>query len=231
MATPLPISLLRIAYHEAAQAYLRSLPLEHFMAATAQALQRKITLESLDLVTAACPHVQVFNELLVQYRRRHAREIRQVVPDNMVVIHSKKIEAEGSFDVELQPVGPFWMLEYVSKNSKRKDYEENFQKYEQELKVPYSLVFYPEVQELTLYHRRRSRYVSVKPDKDGRLVIPELELGVALLDGWARYWFRGELLPLPAELQRQRDDLARRLETAEAEITRLREQLHRFGGA
>ena len=67
MPTTRPPILLRIEYEEAAEAYLRSLPLEHFMESTAQATQRKITLESLDLVQARRPDVQVFNELLVQY--------------------------------------------------------------------------------------------------------------------------------------------------------------------
>jgi len=44
MSSPTPLPLLRIRYYEAAQAYLKSLPLEHFMEATPQATQRKITL-------------------------------------------------------------------------------------------------------------------------------------------------------------------------------------------
>jgi hypothetical protein len=39
-----------LEYKKAAQAYLRSLPPEHFMEAIGQATQRKITLESLDLL-------------------------------------------------------------------------------------------------------------------------------------------------------------------------------------
>ena len=35
--------------------------------------------------------------------------------------------------------------------------------------------------------------------------VPELEMAVSLTDGWARYWFRGEMLPLPGELLRSRD--------------------------
>jgi hypothetical protein len=57
MSTAKPTILLRLEYEEAAQAYLRSLPLEHFMEATAQATQRKITLESLDLVQRVAPPV------------------------------------------------------------------------------------------------------------------------------------------------------------------------------
>ena len=83
MPTTIPPPLLRIRYEEAAQAYLRSLPLEHFMESTAQAMQRKITLESLDLIQARRPDVQHFNELLVQYPHGRSQEIHQVVPDNI----------------------------------------------------------------------------------------------------------------------------------------------------
>src|SRR5579884_2151355 len=110
MATPLP--LLEVEYYQAAQEYLRSLPPEHFMEATPQATQRKITLESLDLVHARRPDIQVFNELLVQYPLPRRRKPGQVVPDNMVVVYEQPIKAEGSYDVPLQPVRPFWMLEY-----------------------------------------------------------------------------------------------------------------------
>src|SRR5436309_1011896 len=107
MATELPRALLRIRYEEAAEEYLRSLPLEHFMESTTQATQRKITLESLDLVHARRPEVQVFNELLVQYPAEGQPRLRQVVPDNMVVLWDRPIEAGGSYDVPFQPVGPF----------------------------------------------------------------------------------------------------------------------------
>jgi len=49
-------------YEEAAQDYFRRFSGDpFFMEATAQATQRKITLESLDLVHADRPDVQVFN--------------------------------------------------------------------------------------------------------------------------------------------------------------------------
>jgi Uma2 family endonuclease len=236
MGTERPRVFTEILYHEAAQEYLRSLPLEHFMEATPQAHQRKITLESLDLVTARRPEVQLFNELLVQYPVKGEKKPKQVVPDNMVVIHPEPIHAEGSFDLPLQPVGPFWMLEYVSRSSKRKDYDDNMEHYEHALKVPYYLLFQPDVQELTLYRHNRTRYISVKPNEAGRYAVKELELEVALLDDWVRYWFRGELLPLPADLlhqvdefrqrwqleKRRADDEKRRADEAEKELARLR---------
>jgi Uma2 family endonuclease len=239
MPTRVPRRLLEVRYYQAAQDYLRSLPLEHFMEATPQARQREIFLESLALIKATLPKVHVFNELLVQYPLRGRKRPGQVVPDNMVVLHDGPIKAEGSYDVPLQPARPFWVLEYVSKGSKRKDYEDNMVKYEHELKVPYYLTFYPEIQELTLYRHTGRKYVTVKPNAQGRYAIRELEMEVALLDGWVRFWFRGELLPLPADLLRQleearrREEEARRREeeerhgrlAAETEVARLRAEL------
>jgi len=213
MSPSTPRKLLALSFAQAAEDYARSLPLEHYMEATAQGRQREITLESLALVKARRPDVQVFNELLVQYRRRGQREIVQVVPDNMVIIHPEPVKAEGSFDVPLQhPIKPFWMLEYVSRSNRRKDYEDSFAKYERDLKVPYYLLFYPEDQELTLYRHNGRKYVSVRPNERERRLIQELELEIGLLDGWARYWYRGELLPLPAELLRDLELVQRQSE-------------------
>jgi Uma2 family endonuclease len=214
MSPHLPRPLQRIAYEEYAEEYLRSLPLEHFMEAMPQATQREITLESLALVKARRPDVHVFNEMLVQYPRRGQRKPGQVVPDNMVVLTDQPIRAEGSYNVPLEPAPPFWVLEYVSKSNKRKDYEDSFQKYERELKVHYYLVFYPDVGEVTLYRHNKRKYVTVKPNARGRLAIPELELEARLLDGWVRFWHRGELLPLPADLQRELDEARREADAA-----------------
>jgi hypothetical protein len=73
-----PRALISVAYEKAAQEYLRSLPLEHFIEATSQATQRKITLESLDLVHARRPEIQVFNELLVQSPEGLRRQLPQI---------------------------------------------------------------------------------------------------------------------------------------------------------
>jgi Uma2 family endonuclease len=223
--------LLRLKYEEAAEAYLKSLPPEHFMEAQAQGRQREITLESLALVKSRRPDVHVFNELLVQYPMRGPRKIGQVVPDNMVVIWPEAIKANGSYDVPLEPVGPFWVLEYVSKYNKRKDYEDNMPKYERELKVPYYLLFYPDNRELTLFHLRSRKYRSVTPNEQGRHAIAELDMEVALLDDWVRFWFKGELLPLPADLLQDLDEtrhqLRRMKRRASEQARRAEEQTRR----
>jgi len=229
MAIDKPRPLVRLEYAKAAEAYLRSLRPEHFMEATAQARQREITMESLALVHAQRPDIQYFNELLVQYPYGRGQKIRQVVPDNMVVVHDQPIHAEGSYDLPLQPVAPFWVLEYVSKHSERKDYEESFRKYERELKVPYYLVFYPDNQDLTLFRWHSAKYRSVTANAAGRHPIRELELELGLLDGWVRYWYRGRLLPLPADLQRQIRQLEAELDRERAEKERLLAQLRKLG--
>ncbi len=254
MANPYPRILKEANYYQAAQEYLASLPLEHFMEATPQATQRKITLESLDLVHDLRPDIQIFNELLVQYplpKPKGKKKIGQVVPDNMVVVHSEPIQAEGSYDVPLQPVGPFWMLEYVSRSSRRKDYEENMRKYEHELKAPYYLLFTPEEQELVLFRHNGEKYITVLPNEQNRFALPEIELEVAILETWVRFWFRGELLLLPADLshqantfkhqrdeerqgrltaESQRDEERKARLAAEAELAQLRAQMNKLKG-
>jgi Uma2 family endonuclease len=239
MPTETPKMLLSGRYYEAAQEYLRKLPLEHFMESTPQATQREITLESLAIVRSRRPDFQVFNELLVQYPLARRKRPGQVVPDNMVVIHSEPIDAEGSYDVPLQPVAPFWVLEYVSKSNRRKDYKDNMRKYEHELKVPYYLLFAPDQQKMTLYRHTGECYVAVRADANGRCAVQELDIEVGLLDGWVRFWHHGELLPLPGDLmldleatrqdldqarlkldetQRKLDEMTRRAEAAERQL-------------
>lgn len=194
-------------YAQAASAYCASLPLEHFMESTGQSTQRKITLESFDLICAVRPDVHIFSELLVQYGPVTA--IMRVVPDNMVLIHDGEVEAQGSYDISLQVARPFFVLEYVSRSNARKDYVDNMHRYERDLRVPYYTTFEPGSQLLKLFHLevgkkgKGERYVCVNPNAAGRLEVPELELEFAILDDWVRFWFRGKLQPLPAELMDQ----------------------------
>lgn len=215
----------RADYERSAREYCASLPLEHFMEATPQATQREITLESLALVKVQRPDIQVFNELLVQYPIN--AHVAKVVPDNMVVLSDEPILATGSYNLPFEQVSPFWVLEYVSEGTPRKDYHDNFQKYQDELKVPYYLLFRPDNLDVQLHHHNGFQYERVRPNADGRLSIPNLEIEIALLGGWVRFWYQSELLPLPAELQTQVDDLSERLDKAESRMERAEGRAHR----
>src|SRR5207244_9333181 len=127
MASNMPRGMIAVADEEAAREYLRNLPLEHFMEATAQAKQREITLESLALVKARRSDVHVFNELLVQYPLPRQRKPGQVVLDNMVVVSDQPIEAETSFNTPLEHAGPLWMREDVATHNKLKHDEQTLQ--------------------------------------------------------------------------------------------------------
>lgn len=219
-------------YAQAASEYCASLPLEHFMESTGQSTQRKITLESFDLICAVRPDVHIFSELLVQYGPVAA--ILRVVPDNMVLIHDGEIEAHGSYDISLQAARPFFVLEYVSPSNARKDYVDNMHRYERDLRVPYYMTFESDSQLLKLFHLeagkkgKGERYVCANPNAAGRFEVPELELEFAILDDWVRFWFRGKLQPLPAELMSQLQAVDVELEIAEKRAEdeqRLRESM------
>jgi adhesin HecA-like repeat protein len=83
---------------------------------------------------------------------------------------------------------------------------------------------------LTLYRHKKRKYVSVKPDDNGRRLIPDLELEVAPLDGWVRYWHLGELLPLPADLQRDLDEARRHLAEVQGQLDQTKGQLDQTKG-
>lgn len=204
-----PRAFLDLEYHESAGKHLRDLRLTHVSEATVHAQQRAIVLWSLALLQAHRPDIQYFNELLVQYPADGRKRPNRVVPDNMVVLHAEPIKANMSFDLALQPVRPFWVLDYVACSGNRKDYEDGWDRYEHDLKVPYYLLFRPDVLEMTLYHHNESHYTRVPPNAAGRCALPELELEVALLDNWVRFWFRGELVPLPADLLQQVNEFRR----------------------
>lgn len=219
-------------YADDAAWYVKQLPLEHFMESTAQATQRKFTLESFDVIAARRPEVQCFNALLVQYPASGQKHPARVVPDNFVVVHPTPLGPLTSFAVELQPARLFFVLEYVSKHNPRKDYEDNLVRYEQSLRVPYYLIFYPDNEEVTLFRLAAGKYQTVHANEAGRYAVPELELEVGIVAGWVRFWFRGALVLLPAELADRAEaaearaavERAARVEL-EAELARLRAQM------
>ena len=205
MKEPSAFQMTSLYFDDAAEEYLNFLKREHpehFMESVGQATQRKITVASLDLVAAERSDIHVYSELLIQWRDAE-NEMRRVVPDNLVVVAEKRPKVTGNFAIPIQPARPFVVFEYVSEASSGKHYQQSYHEYEVELKVPYYFLFYPDAQELTLfkYNKRKGKYASVHPDDAGHHAIGELDLTIALLDGWARYWWKGHLLPLPTELQ------------------------------
>jgi hypothetical protein len=229
-------------YEEAARAYQARLTYKDKMESLDQATQRQITVVSLAQVHLRRADVHVFSDLLVQYHVGAARKIHRVVPDNFVVVHDGPIDLDRrlAMHLRLHPgLQIYWTMEYISRESKQKDRETNFRKYERELKVPYYLIFDPDAQELVLWRLIEGRYVSVKPNAQERYEVEELNLAVAIHEGWVRYWHEGKLIPVTEEMTRDLDAANHRANkaeeragkaeeralAAEAEIARLRAQL------
>lgn len=202
-------------WEQYAREYLEQLPLEHFMESSAQGIQRTITLASFHVVHRWRPDIQVFNELLLQYPLPGRKRPGQVVPDNMAIVTKEPPRERLSYNLPLESAHPLLVMEYVSSGNARKDYERNRERYERELKVPYYLLFHPERQELILFKLVEGRYLETPLDEQGRLPIPELEMEVALLDGWVRFWYQRRLIALPADLQEELDTTRQRLAQAE----------------
>ena len=191
---------LRLFYENAAREYSTSHPIEHQL----QSRQRAITLASLALVAAVRPDFHVFNELLIRYPhpKNDGHSVEQVVPDNFVVIHNGPIEPGDYFNTVSQASQPFWALDYVVECNLRKDYVDNMTRYGRDLQLPYYMLFEPQKQQLTLYKfsKKACKFREVQANKHQRFAIPELDIELALLNEWVRFWYRGKLLLLPGEM-------------------------------
>jgi Uma2 family endonuclease len=212
-------------YEAAAWEYYRTLPLEHFMESTRQSPQKKTAMVGFDLLALLRGDLQHFSELLVQYF--FGDKLCRVVPDNMLVITSEPMRERSNYAIELEPEPPFMMLEWVSDSSEDKDYVDTFRKYEQELRVPYCLFFHLEKRDLAVYQHNGQHYVKLEPNLDGRIEIPELELEIGLLDGWARFWYQGKLLEVPTELKQQLNERDEQVRSQSEQLNRQTEQIDR----
>jgi len=202
-------------YEELARAYYETLPLEHFMETVSQGTQRIIAITTLQFLKVSRPDVQLFNELLIQYWTDD--ELRRVVPDNMIRLCDQPLLTKNSFNTELEPVGPLWILEWVADSSEGKDYDDDFRKYECDLKIPYYLSYHPSKGDFRFYRHNGKRYEHVETNIAGRYPLPELDLEIGLLEGWVRFWHRGQLLELLAVLQKRMDELEAQLTAAKKE--------------
>lgn len=168
--------------------------------------QRSLTLSMFDILRTREPRVQPFNEMLVQFEENGV--IKGVVPDNMIVVSDEPLRHRTSFPVPVEPVLPLLVIEYVSKGGDKKDYVVNRRRYAL-VGVPYYVICDPQKSKLEVHHLQDDGYVRLEPGLNNRVSVPELDLEIGLLNGWMRFWHRGELLPIPAESERQKEALQR----------------------
>ncbi|MBY0230917.1 MAG: Uma2 family endonuclease [Gemmataceae bacterium] len=221
MPRTIPRPILEASYERSADLYMYGLDPEKQMEPVPQSVFKFILLAAFRVMALRRPEIQAFAELLIQYDHGKPPRRRGVVPDVFIVRHAAPIEAVRSYNLPMQPARPFLVAESVSKSSERKDHETSFDKYEQELKVPYLLYHYPDNEEMTLFRLRKGKYASVKPNRAGRVSVPELEMEFGFHAGQLRVWFQGEMMPLPEEMHA-------RIESGRAELSRLEEENERL---
>ncbi|MDA1017068.1 MAG: hypothetical protein O3A00_21745 [Planctomycetota bacterium] len=197
-------------YEAAALTYYESLPLEHFMEATDQSLQREIALSSFRVLRTRQSGVRLYNELLFQWVEDG--EIQRLVPDNSLFLTDEADDvSRTSFNFELETGRPLVDMEWISDSDLRKDRPggATFAKNER-IKVPYYLCFHRATQTFEVFEHNGTNYDLMPTEPNGRYRIPEIDLEIGLKERWVRFWHRGELLPLPDELAvqaAQKDEL------------------------
>ena len=128
-------------------------------------------------------------------------KIGQVVPDNMIVVHSEVLHPEGSYDTAFEPAPPFCVLEYVSNSNKRKDYDDNMRNVPARIESAVLSPLLPRWAGTDAFHHNNKRkYISVKPNEYDRLAISELELEVAIFDGSVTLLVSGQTVAVARRL-------------------------------
>lgn len=205
------------AYDEEGYAYSDGLP----MAETPQhRREMNDSIQCLEWYYAEEPDVYTSGNDFIHYRKgdRNAK----VSPDCWVVKGVAQRERKN-FKIWEEGNAPCVVIEFSSRYTYRKDLEEKFTLYEQELKTNEYFLFDPEDRYLSPrlqgYRLQAGRYVAIAPDTQGRLWSEELGLWLETVEDRLRYFDpkTGAYLPNRAEIER---DLLLEKQRAEAEQQR-----------
>jgi Uma2 family endonuclease len=123
---------------------------------------------------------------------------------------------------------PDVVIELSSESTKEEDHNAKFKIYRDTLRVGDYFIYDPDSKLLEGWKLEGTRYLPIRPDEHGRLACDQLDLLLGTWNGeyvrddmtWLRFYDRnGNVIPIPAEAERQRAD------AAEAELARLRVML------
>lgn len=184
--------------------------------------QRELTGWAFAVLRAERPDVQLFTDRVIQFESPGEKHPGQLGPDHFVAVHPTPLDRRGGYNIPYEPVRPLLVMNYVDAPGRKFDAVRR-EMCERDLAVRYYLRFDLTGRDLTLFRLADGFYRADRANPAGRLAVPELELEVALLDGWVRFWFRGELLPRPEDILHER-------RASEAELARLREELAKERG-
>jgi Uma2 family endonuclease len=202
--------------------------------------------------------VYVASDLNLYYDVRHHDWYKR--PDWFAVLGVPPFYGTGrelrySYVIWQENVAPFIAVELLSESTEKEDLGKTlrgsqkpptkWEVYEQQLRIPYYVVFSREPKQFHAFQLRKGRYHELTLDEE-RFWLPQIQLGLGLwkgnYHGSERQWLRwydalGRWVSTPVEIEKQRadsekqransetqraDSEAQRADSAEAELTRLK---------
>jgi hypothetical protein len=179
-------------YLQAAREYHHSVSSIYFRKATTQAKQRDIISFALDQILHYRPDLEYIIEMLTQ--QLVEGRLVQVMVTTAVVLGELPSRWRDTYQPH-EELPLFWALDYIFPGDPDGRFVRNRYIFEHELRVPYYLTheMIGMSAVLHLYRHDGTAYQPVPPNKHGRYAVPELDIEVGLIDGWARLWFKGKL--------------------------------------
>ncbi len=193
--------------------------------------QMHLLIDSLDDAWRDRDDVYVSGNMAVYFSETQARKNDFRAPDVFVVLDTHRGERKSWVVWEEEGRTPDVVIELTSPSTEDVDRGQKKTVYERLLRVPVYVIYDPFSARLDAYRLdlARRRYHPIEPDERGWVYCEPLGLHLGVVPGrrremeapWLRWIGRdGQVLPAPNE----------RADRAEAELTRLREELRRRGG-
>jgi Uma2 family endonuclease len=196
--------------------------------------------------------VYVASDLNLYYDVHHHNWYKR--PDWFAVLgvpplYGKERELRYSYVIWQEKVAPFVAVELLSEATEKEDLGQTqresdekpptkWEVYEQRLKIPYYVVFSRDTDQFQAFQLIKGRYHKLTLDKE-RFWLPQVQLGLGLWKGdyqgserqWLRWYdAKGLWVSTPVEVEKQRaDSEAKRADSAEAELARLKALLAEKG--
>ena len=191
MSTALASQLTFEDYEREARDCIKNLPAGYPVSHPKQAKQREITNAAFALMRVVHKDFHYFSRLRVNYSR--GDELRRIAPDNIISFGFASHTSGGNCAIGGNRCSLLAAFTYDC-FSPPEESRQDFCVFEKELAVPYYVLFYPLHQSLRLYIHNGKNYDLASPNKKLKYEIPELNIELALHNGWLRIWFNNELL-------------------------------------
>ena len=143
-------------------------------------VHRKLLNNTIDLLQNAFPDAYVSGNICLYYEKGNPKKM--ISPDALLCLsqspHQKRTYRTWEEHAQLDLV-----MEFSSFSTQRIDHNKKKNLYQDELQVPYYVIFDPHGVYLTTYERINGDYQLIEADEKGRCHLPDLGLQVGIEDG------------------------------------------------